>query len=313
MEDARQFYRWHVLKGNGVALYDGSLARLEFDADCGYKPSFFDHKFKSIPEADLTTELFEMDLDAPYFFGFSFNGKPGGRVIIDREEAWDLVEDPYWQDAFSLRLYNAFGEELANRGLEFEEEIAERRLDRLAKRELTPFNVGVKEEPVKPKTHLTKETKPKKAKIAPKKSEKAEAKETKPVPKVDKKVETDKALDAYVTKTKNKLVTNEQKEKKLYKGDPFADEVQATIDALLAGERILETPIPVPVIEEPVLVEEPVIVEREFIPEPILEPVEEMIVEPLDPEIRAMHKGPLRKFWRNIKADKEISTAQEML
>lgn len=45
MEDARQFYYWHQLKGNGVALYDSSLDREEFSADCDYEPAFFDRQF----------------------------------------------------------------------------------------------------------------------------------------------------------------------------------------------------------------------------------------------------------------------------
>ena len=41
-EDAMKFYKWHQLIGNGVALYDWGMHRLDFTADCGYKPSFFD-------------------------------------------------------------------------------------------------------------------------------------------------------------------------------------------------------------------------------------------------------------------------------
>lgn len=77
-----------------------------------------------------------------------------------------------------------------------------------------------------------------------------------------------------MSKTKKKMVTNEQKENKLIaKKDPFAEEVQATIDRLIAGERILddfiyEKPLPVvPEIVEPVFVPEPV----EVIPEPVEE------------------------------------------
>lgn len=50
-----------------------------------------------------------------------------------------MVEDPYWQESFSLRLYNANRDILAYRGLEFDEARAEHRLDHLADRELIPF------------------------------------------------------------------------------------------------------------------------------------------------------------------------------
>ena len=121
----------------------------------------------------------------------------------------------------------------------------------------------------------------KKAKITKKTTEKKDDEavhttaKAKSAPKPKPHVETDKAIDAYVKKVedKKKLKTNKQKEDKLLMPDPFADEVQATIDRLLAGERFFEEPIPVPAVIEPVLVPEPVAV----IPEPI---VEEVIADP---------------------------------
>jgi hypothetical protein len=95
-DDAEKFFMWHKLLGNGVALYNGAFDRLRFDAECGYEPAFFEDQIEEVPLPELANTLTEIDPEAPYFFGFSFNGKPGGRVIMDREEAFELIGDPYW-------------------------------------------------------------------------------------------------------------------------------------------------------------------------------------------------------------------------
>ena len=215
--DAERFFRWHSLKKSGVALYDYDRVRLNFASECSYRPAYFDHLFADFP---LNVEPTYLDVDAPYFFAFSFNGKPGGRVVLNEEEAWKLVEDQYWQDSFSLRLYNRDLDLFAERGLPLEESIYEHRLERLAKRELTPY---LADNVIAPKEHkppflagersAKSSFKPaKKAKITKKKAAKVEQKKAEPAKKTVKKQKkvvekAEKKIDAYIEKKTKKADT----------------------------------------------------------------------------------------------------------
>jgi hypothetical protein len=145
---------------------------------------------------------------------------------------------------------------------------------------LTPYIHVDTKEVEEPK--LNKEVKGKKAKITkkpvekksePKKEEKSAKKAPKQMDEIQKK--TDAALNKYVSKNVHESI---------------ADEVQSTIDRLLANSMFVE-----PVVAEPAVIEEEPVV----VPEPVVEipePVEEVA------EVKSLQKGPLKSFWRSLKS-----------